>query len=156
MPQQTEWRFCKKCTAMFWDGEQDKGRCAGGDTHAAAGYNFSLPYDEAGTATVQTGWRFCGKCTAMFWDGEQDKGRCAGGDAHAAAGYNFSLPHECRDKPEPRTPGVFAATAELFSTMATQKRGGAPPAVVTPQRATTSYSLALRTTAIPFPTETTS
>ncbi|OUJ70464.1 hypothetical protein BXP70_24195 [Hymenobacter crusticola] len=78
---------------MFYDGYPDKGRCAAGDGHAAAGYNFVLPHDVAATATTQAAWRYCGKCHGMFYDGYPDKGTCPSGGGHAAIGYNFVLPY---------------------------------------------------------------
>lgn len=79
---------------MFFDGYPGKGSCAAGGAHEAAGYNFVLPYNFAGTSTAQTDWRFCNKCQTMFYDGYSNKGRCPAGGAHVAQGYNFVLPHE--------------------------------------------------------------
>jgi len=42
---QTNWRYCVKCHAMFFDGYKKKGSCAAGGAHAAQGYNFVLPHD---------------------------------------------------------------------------------------------------------------
>lgn len=41
---QTQWRFCNKCSVMFYDGYESKGRCAAGDGHVAQGYDFVVPY----------------------------------------------------------------------------------------------------------------
>jgi hypothetical protein len=41
---QRHWRFCHKCQALFYDGYQEKGRCAAGGAHVAQGYNFVLPH----------------------------------------------------------------------------------------------------------------
>jgi hypothetical protein len=41
---QTDWRFCSKCFAMFYDGYPNKGRCAAGEGHLAQGFNFVLPH----------------------------------------------------------------------------------------------------------------
>jgi hypothetical protein len=87
------WRFCVKCQVMFFDGYPNKGSCAGGGGHQAAGYMFVLPHDVPGTLRAQNNWRFCGKCQAMFFDGYPDKGRCPVGGGHAAIGYNFVLAH---------------------------------------------------------------
>jgi hypothetical protein len=45
MAPQADWRFCQKCQAMYFDGFPQKGVCAAGDTHQAAGFNFVLPHD---------------------------------------------------------------------------------------------------------------
>ena len=41
---QTQWRFCNKCFAMFYDGYPQKGRCSAGGAHFAQGYGFVLPH----------------------------------------------------------------------------------------------------------------
>ena len=41
---QSDWRFCSKCYAMFYDGYADKGHCAAGGGHLAQGFNFVLPH----------------------------------------------------------------------------------------------------------------
>jgi hypothetical protein len=94
MSMQMAWRYCQKCHAMFFDGYPDKGSCAAGGGHDAAGFNFALPHDVPGTPTAQDAWRYCQKCHAMFFDGYPDKGSCAAAGGHDAAGYNFVLPHD--------------------------------------------------------------
>ncbi len=42
---QANWRFCRKCNAMFFDGFPEKGVCPAGSGHEAAGFNFVLPHD---------------------------------------------------------------------------------------------------------------
>ena len=46
---QTEWRFCNKCHAMFYDGYgekgTEKGQCPAGGGHMAQGYGFVLPHE---------------------------------------------------------------------------------------------------------------
>jgi hypothetical protein len=46
-PGQTDWRFCGKCRAMFYNGYPDKGACPAGAGHAreAKSYDFALPHD---------------------------------------------------------------------------------------------------------------
>jgi hypothetical protein len=99
MPEQTDWRFCVKCGAMFFDGFPDKGRCAADGGHAAAGFNFVLVHDVPDSANAQKDWRFCQKCALMFFDGFPEKGRCAAGGGHEAAGFNFVLTHDVHDSP---------------------------------------------------------
>ncbi len=93
---QKNWRRCIKCQAMFFNGYQEKGRCAAGGGHKAdtdPDNNYAIPHDIPGTPTKQTDWRFCNKCQAMFYDGYPAKGTCAAGGSHVAQGYNFVLPH---------------------------------------------------------------
>jgi hypothetical protein len=88
------WRFCAKCSSLFFDGYAEKGACPAGAMHSAQGYNFVLRHEAPKTSNEQTDWRFCRKCAAMFYDGTNDKGVCAAGGAHNAEGFNFSLPHD--------------------------------------------------------------
>lgn len=46
MSMQLDWRNCRNCQAMFFNGFPDKGRCpAGGGHDAAQSFNFVLPND---------------------------------------------------------------------------------------------------------------
>lgn len=89
---QGDWRSCKKCRTLFYDGYPGKGVCPAGGAHDAAGLDFVLPHDVAGPG--QPDWRFCTKCQSMFYDGYPTKGVCAAGGAHNAAGFNFVLTHD--------------------------------------------------------------
>ena len=101
--EQGDWRYCNKCQAMFYQGEQGsqydqrRGVCAAGGSHEPAGYYFSLPHDIPETSTAQTNWRYCNKCQAMFYLGaqgseyERRRGACAAGGVHEEAGYIFVL-----------------------------------------------------------------
>jgi len=42
---QSKWRFCGKCTSMFFDGFNEKGACPRGGVHSALGDIFVLPHD---------------------------------------------------------------------------------------------------------------
>lgn len=92
--EQSDWRFCTKCDAMFFDGFPGKGVCAGGGGHTAAGFMFVLPHSVGETPNAQGAWRFCQKCNVMFFDGSPQKGACAAGGGHEAAGFTFVLPHD--------------------------------------------------------------
>ena len=96
---QRDWRFCRKCSGLFFDGSPDKGICPLDHLpHVAQGFNFVVPHDLPEDATHQSFWRFCLKCTSMFFDGFDDKGCCPrDGGAHQPAGHVFRLPH---DEPE--------------------------------------------------------
>ena len=97
---QSQWRFCRKCASMFFDGSANKGSCSRTGPHEAQGFNFVLPHDTPEPG--QPNWRFCEKCNAMFFDGFPDKGSCpADGRSHRAQGFNFVLPH---DRPGPGQP----------------------------------------------------
>jgi len=100
---QSKWRFCNKCSCMFFQGAPPKDRhCAAGDSHQEQGFHFMLPINRIGgpvlnpeKPTTQGAWRFCGKCTTMFFDGFPAKGRCpADGQGHQSLGDTFVLPHD--------------------------------------------------------------
>lgn len=89
---QRNWRACKNCQAMFFNGYREKGRCPVGAGHVADHtFRYVLTHDVAGTAKTQTQWRFCNKCHAMFYDGYPNKGHCTAGGGHVAQGYRFVL-----------------------------------------------------------------
>jgi hypothetical protein len=95
--EQSDWHFCGKCFAMFFDGDPaNKGACpADGGNHSGNGVTFTLPHDipEAGNGQAQ--WRFCQNCFAMFFDGDPNrKGVCDKGGGHVAQGFMFVLPHD--------------------------------------------------------------
>ncbi len=97
-PGQNNWRYCKFCQSMFFDGYSDKGKCAGSPSggHVAEGYMFVLPHDIVDTGQAE--WRYCDRCHSMFFNGYPTKGVCAAGPGgHKAEGYNFSLPHDIPD-----------------------------------------------------------
>jgi hypothetical protein len=101
MPEQPGWRFCIKCSAMFWDGWSGKGACpADGGGHQALGFVFKLPHDVPPSATAQDKWRFCDQCYAMFWEHPQNMGHCPRGGAHQVKdSYMFALPHTGVSRP---------------------------------------------------------
>ncbi len=89
---QGDWRFCNKCSAMFWNGDADKGHCAAGGGHLAQGWQFSLHFDTQKTGqNMQYDWRFCAKCKSLFFDGDPNKAVCAAGGGHVAQGLMFGL-----------------------------------------------------------------
>jgi hypothetical protein len=100
MGMQLNWRFCEKCTAMFFDGSGNKGNCpADGAGHVSQGFMFALPHDIPETPTSQGAWRFCPKCSSMHFDGRPDKGHCPAGGVHLAEGFDFILPHDIPETP---------------------------------------------------------
>ena len=45
MAEQSNWRFCHKCDAIFFSGYGGD-RCPAGDTHSGQGFNFVLPHED--------------------------------------------------------------------------------------------------------------
>lgn len=102
---QPSWRYCTKCAVLFYDGYPQKGTCATGGAHTAAGFNFAVPHDVGVTNNAQASWRYCRKCQGMFYDGYPQKGACPGAakatkrGEHRAQGYNFVLMHDVPSVP---------------------------------------------------------
>ena len=94
-PGQGDWRYCRKCGVLFFNGYAEKGVCAadrGG--HEAAGYNFFLYHDRQKHQDEEDGWRYCAKCHALFYASAAPTPPStfdcpADGKLHAAAGYRF-------------------------------------------------------------------
>lgn len=55
MLEQQAWRLCQKCEAMFFDGSPNKGTCAAGGAHEAAGFIFVLPHVDEVHGISKTG-----------------------------------------------------------------------------------------------------
>ena len=105
---QDAWRFCGKCSTMFFDGFPAKGSCPRGAGHAAIGLEFTLLHDFPAIGSTQKDWRFCHKCNAMFFDGFPSKGVCAlDGGRHEAAGFNFVLLHDVQPTPQQQSSWRF-------------------------------------------------
>jgi len=94
---QPNWRRCKKCSTLFFNGYRPKtGRCPGSGKHEVAGrFDYVLVFDDS-RGPGQGDWRFCNKCMALFFNGYSAKGVCPAGGGHQAAGYNFFLFHDRR------------------------------------------------------------
>ncbi|MDQ1728465.1 MAG: hypothetical protein QOD33_590 [Pyrinomonadaceae bacterium] len=89
-PNQNDWRLCRRCRSLFYNGFPKKGVCPARGRHDFDRVsNYKLTYNSSGPG--QRDWRFCNKCFALFFDGYQNKGRCPAGDSHVAQGFNFSL-----------------------------------------------------------------
>lgn len=104
----TPWRFCNKCFVMFFDGNEQKGRCAGsGNGHQAQGLTFNLPHDVPESDHDQAHWRFCNKCATMFFHGSSENGTCPAGGGHETHSKNNYVLHH--DVPEdfPVTQGAW-------------------------------------------------
>ncbi|MFF0033964.1 CAP domain-containing protein [Streptomyces avermitilis] len=132
MSQQTDWRFCGKCQAMFFDGYPKKGACPTSGSHKAVGYNFCLPYDVAGTSADQMGWRFCVKCDGVFFYGteqpndDQETGICPFSGGHIPRGYWFTLPHDVAGTPEAQTDWRFCGKCRAMFFDGYPQKGACP------------------------------
>jgi hypothetical protein len=66
-PQQ-DWRFCNKCSVLFYSVNQSISVCAAGGKHDSSGsFHYGLNYYSSyPTDDPQGGWYWCGKCQALF------------------------------------------------------------------------------------------
>jgi hypothetical protein len=106
---QEAWRFCDKCFSLFYDGSDNKGKCAAdGGGHTSQGFAFVPHYDDAepNEPNVQYGWHFCSKCFVMFYNGST-RGHCASGGAHVPQGFDFGLNHAASAPPSSQTQWRF-------------------------------------------------
>jgi hypothetical protein len=96
------WRSCRKCEALFWNGDPIfKGVCQREGAHEADPSDpadYSLAQGLAEDAQSQANWRQCGKCLLLFWAGGQPAGLCPDGGAHHAVGGDLSAPHGSIDE----------------------------------------------------------
>lgn len=90
---QADWRRCRKCRVLFFNGYVQKGICPRDGGHVAEGPLYILAHDAVASAMEQEGWRYCRVCHSLFYDGQAEKGRCPGGGGHQASGFNFIVPH---------------------------------------------------------------
>ena len=101
VPDQRDWRFCTKCTMLFFNDvlRDNRGTCPRDHQgHDPRGFNFEPQFhpdlDLADTPTTQSRWRFCGKCHVMFFQGSPPRDRkcAADGGTHEEIGFHFMLP----------------------------------------------------------------
>jgi hypothetical protein len=81
-PGQGEWRFCRKCSVLFFNGFPQKGVCAGGGGHEAAGLNFFLYHNRPAHSDEEGNWHFCTKCHGLFTTSVAQVGCPADGKGH--------------------------------------------------------------------------
>jgi hypothetical protein len=89
---QNDWRWCRKCEGLWFNGHPTKGRCPVGGTHENNGSgNYRLNLDEPSTGD-QEDWRWCLKCEGLWFSGNPTRGVCPAGGTHDPTGSgNYSL-----------------------------------------------------------------
>jgi hypothetical protein len=94
MPVQGDWRRCRKCQVLFFNGYPDKGRCWIDGSHIADLFtNYFLSYGVPESLTAQGNRRYCEKCHALFFNGPTG-GVCPVGGPHSAGTFDFVLAHD--------------------------------------------------------------
>jgi hypothetical protein len=65
---QGSWRWCGRCSALFYGPHQSSSICPGADHHSfGSNWLYIVPYDEpAGTLNPQPRWYWCGQCKGLF------------------------------------------------------------------------------------------
>jgi hypothetical protein len=97
-----EWRYCRNCAALFFNGS-DKGVCPASDEgHAPGDWKFAIPFEPT-DVLGQREWRHCVKCQAMFFELFADRGVCAAGGRHVARDLQFVLPDRDIEGPQQAT-----------------------------------------------------
>jgi hypothetical protein len=86
---QDQWRHCKNCQGLAYNGSGVLGWCPAGGHHNHTGsYNYYLHHD-TGTVPVynQNGWRYCAKCAALFYGPGQATSWCGQSGQHSPPAY---------------------------------------------------------------------
>jgi len=88
---QVNWRFCRKCRSLWFNGLPGNGVCAAGGAHSSTDSGdyavMTQGPDFDGSVAGQRNWRFCSKCLQLWFNGQPKSHRCpAGGGGHTADG----------------------------------------------------------------------
>ncbi len=103
---QSDWRRCKRCLALFYNG-YGQGKCAADpdaqEPHEAdMKRDFWVPHGRPETKNVEAGWEFCTKCNVLFYarSKKRNANHCTGGGEHEAnpEARRYTLTH---DRPLP-------------------------------------------------------
>jgi hypothetical protein len=81
---QANWRWCRKCSGMFFaNGQPEAGVCPEGGFHdATASGSYTLAHNTR-IPSGQPDWRWCSKCQGLFHaSGQNDTGVCPAGGQH--------------------------------------------------------------------------
>lgn len=93
LPGLNNWRFCKKCEAIFFD-DGFSGVCWKGGRHEPEGPVYALATGDVEDAQHQSNWRRCQDCASLFWDGDATKkGLCPAGSNHRGKDPPLLIPH---------------------------------------------------------------
>ncbi|MFJ5774670.1 hypothetical protein [Streptomyces sp. NPDC093094] len=81
------WRWCRRCSGLWFSGNSTRGRCPAGDGgHDSTGSgNYILKEDQDG-GRGQSGWRWCADCQGLWFSGRVGYGTCPAGGGHWSIG----------------------------------------------------------------------
>jgi hypothetical protein len=85
--QQAGWRWCNRCSAMFWPGALNAcpantmwalGVPLYSDNHVAGGTNYDVRFGYVNDPVLQDGWTWCYYCGVLYWSGQwgRNAGNC--------------------------------------------------------------------------------
>lgn len=88
---QSNWRSCRKCQGLFFNGHPTNGACPKGLSHDVVGSgNYVLA---VGAGSGQSNWRWCSACEGLFFAGSGvNGGMCPRGGVHVGGSSgNYAL-----------------------------------------------------------------
>jgi hypothetical protein len=90
------WRFCRNCKILYWDGDGNEGVCANGGDHVHQKQNFRVYRNEV-PKCGEPGWRYCELCRGLFWRERADQtGKCvATGGKHKWGKAEYAVHRTC-------------------------------------------------------------
>jgi hypothetical protein len=104
LPRQDQWRWCHRCSGMWFAGGGDAGRCPQGGGHVQDGSgNYGL-VDGIAYPAGQPLWRWCQKCMGLWFSGAGfgQFGRCPAGGGHSKDGSGNYILTEASNAPGQR------------------------------------------------------
>ena len=94
---QDQWRWCRRCEGLSYNGGV-LGWCPAGGRHDHAGsINYLMSHDNPYLwVPRQDGWRFCGKCMGLFYGPGQGSSWCSQSGRHQAhpSSFNYQLRYD--------------------------------------------------------------
>jgi len=71
-----DWRWCRTCQAIFFEGTGNNGACPKGGWHSPGGVKKYVLNRSGGPG--ESGWKWCKACQGLFWPSGGNTGACAG------------------------------------------------------------------------------
>jgi hypothetical protein len=98
---QNQWKHCKRCQGLAYNGQGLLGWCPAGGHHDHSGSkDYFLWHDSNTPIYRQREWTFCGKCMALFYGPGQAMSACGQSGQHSGPVYppsfDYSLEYDCQ------------------------------------------------------------
>jgi hypothetical protein len=94
--EQAGWKWCRKCTGLFYGPQQASSRCPADQLahDGSISWDYSLFHTQP-QFSGQVGWKWCRKCTGLFYGPQQASSRCpVSGQHDGAASWTYHLPSQ--------------------------------------------------------------